>query len=202
MGRGHVRARGGTSPAASRFSRCTLVRRNRSRLSRCAVTLKPKNLRSQGLATALFSALTVSLSLRVEELRDRRHHPFAGTPRPHINVAVVGVAAERVPRRSSSLSRSSSRMLDSSGESGPPCGVPSARAVTTPRSSSRLPDSGGSASAPVSATARHPRHQHVVVNPVEELLQVDVHHPASSLRHILLRAWQHRLMRVRPGRKP
>jgi hypothetical protein len=39
------------------LSRCTLVGAIRRRVSRCAVTLNPRNLRSQGLATALFSAL-------------------------------------------------------------------------------------------------------------------------------------------------
>ena len=29
-----------------------------------------------------------------QESRDRRHHPLAGPPRPHIDVAVVGVTAE------------------------------------------------------------------------------------------------------------
>ena len=36
-------------------------------------------------------------------------------------------------------------------------------------------------------------HQHVVVDPIEELLQIDVHHPAAALGHILL-CLRHRLM--------
>jgi hypothetical protein len=33
---------------------------------------------------------------------------------------------------------------------------------------------------------RHPRHQHVVVDLIEELLQIDVHHPAPSFTDVSL----------------
>ena len=92
-----------------------------------------------------------------------------------------------MPRRSSSLSNSSSRMFDSSGESGPPCGVPSRRAVASPfdiipacrylriKSQHSL----------VFDSPRQPRHQDVVVDSVEELLQIDIYHPAPPFAHIL-----------------
>ena len=79
-----------------------------------------------------------------------------------------------------------SRMFDSSGDSGPPCGVPSVAAAPARPASCPLPGSGGSASALVLADLpRQPAHQDVVVDPVEELLQIHVHHPALALRHIL-----------------
>jgi len=59
-------------------------------------------------------------------------HPFRRSFGPRVDVAVVGVPAERKARRSSSLSRPSSRMLLSSGDSGPPCGVPSVRSLANP----------------------------------------------------------------------
>ena len=49
--------------------------------------------------------------------------------------------------------------------------------------------------------ARHPRHQHVVVNPVEKLLQVDIDHPAASRLDVSPGGF-HRLMRSPSGPKP
>ncbi len=40
----------------------------------------------------------------------------------------------------------------------------------------------------------HPCHEHVVIDPIEELLQIDVHHPALSLTDVAL-CFAHRLMR-------
>lgn len=48
----------------------------------------------------------------------------------------------RRPRRSSSLSRSSSTMLDNNGDRGPPCRVPSRRGLTRPSSPRRNPAIG------------------------------------------------------------
>jgi hypothetical protein len=45
------------------------------------------------------------------------------------------------------------------------------------------------------------RHQSVVIDPVEELLQIQIHHPAVAFGYILLRLF-HRLMRRPPGTKP
>jgi hypothetical protein len=48
-----------------------------------------------------------------------------------------------------------------------------------------------------SRATRRPRHQDVVVHPVEELLQIEVHHDAAPLlAYIRLR------LEERPGRKP
>src|SRR6266567_2637240 len=66
---------------------------------------------------------------------------------------------KRCPRRSSSRSSSSSTTLLSSGESGPPCGVPSTLGLTSP-SSIRLRDS-------------HPSHRFRFVGPVQQLFPDD-----------------------------
>ena len=77
-------------------------------------------------------------------------------------------------------------MLANSGLNGPPCGVPSSR-----RTQTRLHHPG---SEEPSDERQHPfvfdspgysRHQDVVLNPVEEFLQIQVHHDAPSLGYIL-----------------
>jgi len=45
-----------------------------------------------------------------------------------------------------------------------------------------------------------PSHQHVVVDPVEELLQVDIHDEAAAFLHVGLRM-QHRFVRTPSGPK-
>jgi hypothetical protein len=60
------------------------------------------------------------------------------------------------------LSNPVSIRFDSSGESGPPCGVPSSV-----------------------GPLGHLPYQEVVVDPIEELLQVDIHHPAPARGHVL-----------------
>ena len=88
-----------------------------------AVKVKPRNFRSHGRATALLAALTVSLSRSAGiASRDPTPVPARSLRRRCCSRRRSGRTR---PRRSSSRSRSSSRMLDSSGDSGPPCGVPS-----------------------------------------------------------------------------
>lgn len=48
---------------------------------------------------------------------------------------------------------------------------------------------------------RHPRLQHVVVHPVEELFQVQVHHPAFAGLNLFLRGFD-RAPRAASGQKP
>ena len=91
-------------------------------------------------------------------------------------------------------------MLDSSGDSGPPCGVPSVRArlhqTVRHHAGFEIPPDQCQHACVVDLR-RQLAHQQVVVDPIEELLQIEVHHPALAARHILLRATQ-RLM----GRTP
>ena len=80
-------------------------------------------------------------------------------------------------------------MFDSSGDSGPPCGVPSVRGSTNPSliiPASRYRRISFSTRASLTSP-RHLRHQYVVVDPIEELLQIDVHHPALAFADVRLR---------------
>ena len=113
------------------FSRFTDSGATFSRGVRCTVTLYPRNFRLQGRATALLSRLTFS--------RRRSHRNFSSdsitrSPARRDCTYTLQSSAyrqKRCPRRSSSLSSSSSRTLLSNGDSGPPCGVPSRRGDTT-----------------------------------------------------------------------
>src|SRR6266849_3776423 len=49
----------------------------------------------------------------------------------------------------------------------------------------------------VADSSRQPSHQHVLVDPVEELLQVHIHYPVASFLHIALRGL-HRVVRAAP----
>src|SRR5262244_1994105 len=110
---------------------------------------------------------------------------------------------KRCPRRSISRSSSSSTRLLSSGESGPPCGVPSTLGLTNPFSitpafknarmsfSSRL-SSIRLAICPISF---------VVIDSIEEFLQVKINAPAVAFDDILLRRG-HRLISRPPRPEP
>ena len=155
-------------------------------------------------ATALFARLTVRRSCPLQEPGHRRQHPLARPLAPDVDLdSRRRSGRRRCPRRSNSWSSSSSRMFASSGERGPPWGVPSCRSITTPSASTpasryrRITRSTRAIADPFG----QPPHQHVVVDPVEELLQVEVHHPASPARHVLPRRLQ-RLVRALAGAKP
>src|SRR2546428_4288082 len=96
---------------------------------------------------------------------------------------------KRCPRRSSSRSSSSSTRLLSSGESGPPCGVPSTLGLTNPFSiTPAFKNARMSFNSPlVFDTFRDLTHQFVVIDSIEKFLQVEVHHPAVAFGDILLR---------------
>jgi hypothetical protein len=124
-----------------------------------------------------------------DEATHRFHHAFSGTPRPHVHIAVVGVPQEPVStlfqeaiqivehdvgqqrREWSALRRS---LL-----------VPHAYAVSHDSRFQITPDQ--TQHPPVPHPACDPRHQLVVVDAIEELLQIDVYQPAISLAHVLLR---------------
>src|SRR5437867_4188776 len=55
----------------------------------------PKKLRSHGRATALLRFVDSEMELR-EEPPERLHHVLAGTLRPHVHIAVVGVSTKGV----------------------------------------------------------------------------------------------------------
>ena len=64
--------------------------------------------------------------------------PLARPPAADVDPSVVGVTHELVPAPFHSQSRSSSMTLDSSGESGEPCGVPSSLASKPASHDARL----------------------------------------------------------------
>src|SRR5512132_136176 len=79
--------------------------------------------------------------------------------------------------------------FDNSGESGPPCGVPSSVGPTSPSASTpavkkpRIQPED----APISHPLGHQPHQNVMVHPVEEFLQVDIHNIAIACGDVGLR---------------
>src|SRR5438309_8964034 len=102
---------------------------------------------------------------------------------------------KRCPRRSSSRSSSSSTRLLSSGESGPPWGVPSTLGLTSPFSiTPAFKNARMSFSSRLSSTrlADLP-HQFVVINSIEKFFQIEVNHPAVAFGNVPLRL-SHRLM--------
>ena len=77
----------------------------------------------------------LELELRRDESRDALHHSLPRPPAANVDVASrPRYRAKRCPRRSNSRSNSSSTMLLSKGERGPPCGVPSSTGLTSPPS--------------------------------------------------------------------
>src|SRR6201981_561477 len=100
---------------------------------------------------------------------------------------------KRCPRRSNSRLSSSSTRLHSSGESGPPCGVPSTLGLTSPFSiTPAFKNVRMSFSSRLSSTR---------LASIEKFLQVEVNHPVVTLRDVLLRL-SYRLMRRSSGSKP
>src|SRR6266849_3488113 len=94
-------------------------------------------------------------------------------------------------------------MFDSTGERGPPCGVPSLAGLTSPfsiipaRKNARI-----SFSNPFIADLFGDlRQQSVVIDPVEKFLEIQIHHPAVAFGLILLRLL-HRLVCRSLGPKP
>jgi len=60
------------------------------------VKLKPRNLRTLGLATALFALLILSFEAFFKELLDTRQHSFACLLTAHIDVTVIGITHKAV----------------------------------------------------------------------------------------------------------
>ena len=161
----------------------------------------PRHSRSEGLATPLLSPLILAGGASRGSAPAMPSHASL-LLRLHVHVAVVGVANEAVPALLQLLSSSSSRTLVSSGESGPPCGVPSARGDTTPPSTIPACKSADQKEHPlVLHPTRHARHEDVVVHAVEELLEIQVHHPAVTRRDVLA-GRTIAPCALRPGRKP
>src|SRR5215471_14389083 len=95
---------------------------------------------------------------------------------------------KRCPRRSNSRSSSSSTRLLSSGESGPPCGVPSTLGLTNPFSITPAFRNARMSQQPlVSDPFSDLSHQFVVMDSIEKFFQIKIHNPAVTRSDILLR---------------
>src|SRR3990170_3801510 len=117
---------------------------------------------------------------------DRLHHPFPGCLRLHVDVTVVSIPAEAVAppfqlliqivqqdvgeqrRQRAALRGSLFPGLGDSFDHHPGGKIPPDQSKET-----LVSDSSG-----------HPRHQHVVVHTVEELLQIHIHHEAIAGFHV------------------
>src|SRR5260370_3757832 len=106
---------------------------------------------------------------------------------------------KRWPRRSNSRSSSSSTRLLSSGESGPPCGVPSTLGDQPVLHHPGIQERPNEFQQPlVLDPFGDLTHQFVVRDSIEEFLQIKIHAPAAAFGDIRLRLC-HRLM-SRPSR--
>src|SRR6516164_3525532 len=96
---------------------------------------------------------------------------------------------KRCPRHSSSRSSSSSTRLLSSGESGPPCGVPSTLGLTSPFSiTPSIQECPDELQQPLVLDAfGNLAHQFVMIDSIEEFFQIEIDHPSVALHNILLR---------------
>ena len=138
----------------------------------------------------------------LEEHPDPAHHPLTRRATAQINVAVISVAAER---ESSSLKLPVQIVQQDVGQQRRQ--RPALRRAFRSRlHHSRSHHSGFQEPADqlqhscIADSPRHPRHQHIVIDPIEELLQIDVHHPALTLADVRLRS-AHRLMCPSPRTK-
>ena len=92
--------------------------------------------------------------------------------------------------------------MDSNGDSGPPCGVPSVTAILVPSGITGSPQNRRFCGAPAHARFQHVAHhgqeppigdalgdpveQALMMNPVEKFRQIKVHHHLISSREVLL----------------
>src|SRR5712672_356619 len=95
---------------------------------------------------------------------------------------------KRWPRRSNSRSSSSSTRLLSSGENGPPCGVPSTLGLTNPFSiTPGIQECPDELQQPlVLDPFGDLTHQFVMIDSIEEFLQIKINTPAVALSDMLL----------------
>src|SRR5215813_9410528 len=119
----------------SRFEAGERLRRNPSPRLSPNREAEAQELANARLGNRALGLVDLELKPFGQEPFDAFHHPLACLPTAHIDVAVVGVANEAVAAFLQLLSSTSSIKFDNSGESGPPCGVPSSVGLTTPPSS-------------------------------------------------------------------
>ena len=123
------------------------------------------------------------------KVTDALHHPQTRPVPSDVDVGSRPHSARSgVPGAPARWSSSSSTTLLSSGESGPPCGVPSTLGLTSPFSitpafrNARMSFSSRLSSTRLAICA----HQLLMVDPIEELLQINIYHPAVSRFYMLV----------------
>ena len=84
-------------------------------------------------------------------------------------------------------------MFDSTGDSGPPCEVPSSVTLTLLQDPGVQERPNQLEPAGVPHVLGQPPHQEVVIDSIEKLLQIEVHDPSVAARKVRLRR-RHRLM--------
>src|SRR5216684_2283248 len=137
-----------------------------------------------------------------EELLDALHHPLARPLAAHIDVAVVGVAHEAMAALLQFLVQHVQHQVRQQRRERPALRRALLRRADQPirqhargqKAADQLQD------ALVGCPLGHQPHQDIVVDPVEELLQVDIHHDVVAGRNVRLRL-RHRLMRRAPRPK-
>src|SRR5215475_1402243 len=130
------------------------------------------------------------------------HDALARYATAHINVAVIGIAAER---ESSSLQLPVQIRQQDVGqqrrERSPLWGALSTRLDQPLLHHPGFQEPTDELEhACITDLPCHPRHQHIVVDPIEELLQIKIHHPALTFTDVRLRP-AHRLLRAPPRTK-
>ena len=150
-----------------------------------------------------FGFVDLELQPPIQKPGQRRQHPFPRPPRPHIDVTVVGIAAEGVATAFQFLVQIVEQDIRQQRRQRPALGRPLCPLCHGParhQSGPQVP--ADQAEYPlVPDLAPHPCHQHVVVHPVKELLQVHVDHPAPARSHLGL-GRENRLVGAPSGPEP
>ena len=154
-----------------------------------SVKLNPRNFRSQGRATALFCWFTLSLSFARDESREALHHSFPGPPAANVDIAVVRIPRKPEPAPLQLPVELVEHDVRQQGRQRPALRRPFIHRTHQPAfHHSGLQKCPDQLQQPLVA---HPfcdlRHQFVVVDPVEEFLQIQIHHPAIACGDVLLR---------------
>ena len=131
------------------------------------------------------------------------HHPLARPPRPHVDVAVVGVAHEAMAATLQLLVHNVQHQVRQQRRQRAALRRPfDSRTHQTAHQSARAQKA---ANHPEQASVRHPlghqTHHDVVAHLVKELLQVQINHDAKARADMVLRTL-HRLMGRASGTKP
>jgi len=137
-----------------------------------------------------------------EQTDQRLHHPLTRPLGPHIHVAVIRVPGKAVPASLQLLVHLIQEHIRQQRREWPTLRRPLVPLLHDPvrhhpgfeiaaneREHATVPDSAVQLS-----------HEHIVVDAIEELFQIDVHHPAPATLHVALRL-THRVMRPTPRPK-